>query len=132
MFNMEFVELAGIINLAHERVMRMIDEIDDYEDKTYDDQVFLQVANILVAAFEKVDKQISPYLPEYTTGYLIKQSNGRFIINDRELSCGSYLELYYNGNWISGRVEHSNRYYFCNKFMDNPALEPGMKARTIA
>lgn len=130
MYPMELVELASTIQVANEKVRKMIGEIE-YENQTYEERVFLQAASILTEAFEKVNKQISPYLPEYTTGYLIKQSNERFAINDTELSCGSYLELCMEGCWIAGRVEYSDKYYFYNALMRNPPLKPGMKARTI-
>lgn len=132
MYSMEFVELAGIVNLVSEKVNKMRDNVSGYEDKTYEDKVFLEVANILDDAFAKVNKQTSVYLPEYKEGYLIKQSNGRFVLDNKELSCGSYLELYIEDCWTTGRVEYSDRYYFYNALTNNPALEPGMKARTIA
>lgn len=131
MYAIEFVELAGIMRTANEKVNKIRGEVNDYEDKTYEDRVLITAIDILTEAFEQANKQISAYLPEYTTGCLKKQSNGRFVLNNIELTCGRYLELYVDGSWMTGRVEFSEDYYFHNALMNNPSLKTGMKARTI-
>ena len=64
---------------------------------------------------------------------LIRSDNGRGL--GWFFSCGDYLEVMGDdGEWYSGRVEHTKRdgytgYYFCNDDIENPFLFTGMVAR---
>lgn len=55
----------------------------------------------------------------YIFGYLSKNSNGRYCINDDfYFTSGSPIELLHNGDWIQGRIEFSfnhDDYYFLNE-----------------
>jgi len=68
-------------------------------------------------------------------GYLNEMPSGRFELLDKHdkhimyFTCGSPIEIYYNGEWIIGRVEADikGNYYFYGA--DKPYLHNGMRAR---
>lgn len=65
------------------------------------------------------------------TGILTELPNGRFDINGHEPACGSPLEIYSTelGEWIVGRIEYKDKYYFCSNDFDDLDLYSGMQAR---
>ena len=64
-------------------------------------------------------------------GYLKELPNGRFEIENYELSCNSPLEIYSEeyDDWFLGRVEYKDKYYFCCDELDNPLLSNGIKVK---
>lgn len=65
------------------------------------------------------------------TGILTELPNGRFDFNGYELTCGSPLEIYSSelSEWILGRVEYRDKYYFYCNDLDYVTLYSGMHAR---
>lgn len=56
---------------------------------------------------------IKYYSKPFKEGYLTFQQNGRYKMNDIELTCGFPLEICYDGNWYLGTVYYDgNNYYF--------------------
>lgn len=46
-------------------------------------------------------------------GYLSKRSDGRYGLDDGYYwTCGCHMVLFYDGVWLTGRVEHDGNYYF--------------------
>ncbi|WP_313559383.1 DUF5348 domain-containing protein [Ruminiclostridium cellobioparum] len=64
-------------------------------------------------------------------GILTELPNGRFELNGHELTCGSPLEIYSTelSEWIVGRIEYRNKYYFCANDLDHLILYSGIQAR---
>lgn len=61
-------------------------------------------------------------------------SNGRYVLNGIELTCGYPVELWNNKchEWEDGRIEHSLKYggyYFYNYDGEHVVLNDGIKAR---
>ena len=63
-------------------------------------------------------------------GRLIKRSDGRYALDDGWYwTCGDYMELYYDNEWLVGRVEYSTGYYFTDGDCIEIPLEFGMLVR---
>lgn len=88
----------------------------------------------LIEDLEDFTKTINYYSKNTKEGHLKLSENDRYILYNREFSCGNPIEIYNTEyqEWESGRVEHSSKYggyYFYNNDGENIALSEGMKAR---
>jgi hypothetical protein len=94
----------------------------------------MQISTLLQNLLEEIKSTVHDI--EYfdqpcVTGILAELPNGRFDISGYELTCGCPLEIYSTklGEWILGRVEYMNKYYFCCNDLDELTLYSGMQAR---
>lgn len=94
-------------------------EEENINNKLYEIQDKIYNINWLIKYYNKPIKD----------GYLILQENGRFKIFDKELTCGSCLEINYNNSWYFGRVEYDNGYYFSCNELENVKLSDIMYVR---
>jgi len=126
-----YLKSINEITLLQKTLERLLKEAlcDSLEDN--------KACNVLERLTEELDsaaRTLKHYSKPVKEGRLYKQANGRFIINDNELSSGHSLEVWNDEyqKWETGRVEYSDSkggYYFYNLNMKNPALYNGMKAR---
>jgi hypothetical protein len=90
-----------------------------------------------ITSFEDLEdfiRTIEHYSKDTSEGYLELNSNGRYVLNDTELTCGYPVELWNNKShsWNDGRIEHSDEYggyYFYNYDEEHIVLSDGIKAR---
>ncbi|MEG2338161.1 MAG: DUF5348 domain-containing protein [Clostridium sp.] len=62
-------------------------------------------------------------------GRIFKNQAGRYALEDGFYwTSGDAMELFYDGEWLKGRVEHSTDYYFTDDDCTIP-LETGMLAK---
>lgn len=103
--------------------------IESFEDK--------KACKALVKVIEDLEdfiRDIKHYSKHVEQGYLLLNSNGRYVLNNTELTCGYPVEIYntkYN-EWNDGRIEHSSKYYgyyFYNYDEEHIVLNDGIKAR---
>jgi hypothetical protein len=83
---------------------------------------------------EVFTSKIKHYSKDTQEGYLYINSNDRYELKGKELTCGYSIEVYNEEwqEWNAGRIEHSSSYggyYFYNYDEDSFALSDGMKAR---
>jgi len=64
-------------------------------------------------------------------GSLRKNSNGRWEVQDLELTSGHPLTILIDGHWINGSIESSsNRYYWFSRSSGvSVVLQPGLRVR---
>ena len=133
MISYNVIKLTNIIENLDSDIRKLLEELTACEEKTFEDSACLRSAKILAEAIEKA-KEIRNYMPKMHEGYLEFDENGYYTIDEQELNCGRYIELFdpSTGWWIQGRVEHNgDEYYFCNYVIRNRPLKLGMQARTI-
>lgn len=102
--------------------------------KTLEDNEGYRAVEHLLEELQDTKWTIEHFSKPVEEGLLHQGSNGRFSINDNELTCGHSLELYdeEEGEWLAGRVEHTTRdgqkgYYFYGDI--KLFLHEGMRAR---
>lgn len=114
------IQIKGICNKV---------PIESFEDR--------KAYKALVKAIEDLEdfiRDVKHYSKDTEEGYLLLNSNGRYLLNNTELTCGYPVEIYntkYN-EWNDGRIEHSSKYcgyYFYNYDEEHIALNEGIKAR---
>lgn len=101
---------------------------------TFEDQKACQSLEHLIEELHECEREIRHYSKPVEEGFIKENKNGRFSLNDYELTCGYSLEVWNEKyqEWNSGRVEHSDSkggYYFYSSDMEHPKLYEGMKAR---
>jgi len=100
--------------IGYEQGSSMFEELNfpDYNDPRDSEFVRDQLINV-IQTLDKISEDIM-YLnqPVQSNGYLVKRSNGRYFLNDLELSSGVLVEILDDDfEWRLTRIEHSGDYY---------------------
>lgn len=117
-------------------------EYEEYDDLSglqidYDDEEQLLLLDEFKNILDKLQKAKSDidYLnrPVVHTGYLHKNSGGRYETRDREFTCGNgiealvYDDFYDKQHWAKTRVEHNGKDYYLVGYSNIPM--EGLKVR---
>lgn len=109
----------------------MQNELNAAQNISFEEQQIKLLLEYLMEQSSDTLGQIEYFQKPSKTSYLRELANKRFSIANRELTCGSSLELYSptDKKWHVGRVEYHNTYYFYCSELGHPILYPGMLAR---
>lgn len=129
----EYTKAQDIINKARIQLEKLLEEI--HGNQTVEDhEAYSNLDNIidkLTSAENEFEYLNAPVkegilsLDHGTDKYYIDYDDG---CQSALLSCGSSLEIFYEGDWVIGRVEAQDRnYYFYGA--DKPLLFKGMRVR---
>lgn len=105
--------------------------IDSTPQKINEDRKIHILLDDLLDKLDDATNLIKYFNQTAITGILKELPNGRYGIDNYEITCNTPLEVYsyeYD-DWFLGRIEYSNRYYFCCDELDNPLLFSGMKVK---
>lgn len=105
--------------------------ISSTNKNSFEDMQISRLLQNLLDLMKSTILDIEYFNQQCVAGILTELPNGRFELNDHELTCGSPLEIYSTefNEWIVGRIEYRNKYYFCNNDLDHLILYSGMQAR---
>lgn len=128
MLSNEYVSLQFNIYSLSEKIEKVL--CNNKTESMENIEVILQLEK-LNEQLHDVTLEIDYYKKPVEEGKLVRLTNGRFSLNNNELSCGYPIEVWWNEEerWVVGRVEYSDEYYFYNKKMQHPKLYDGMKVR---
>lgn len=124
LFNIKIkIQKGDKMELNYNQVLLILKDIDTKLEnilecgiETKSEQEFDDIYNPIQGIYERnqsIIGLIKYYCKPVEEGYLTFQENGRYKINDIELTCGFPLEVSYNGNWYLGTVYYNgNNYYF--------------------
>lgn len=130
--DVNYLNAKDKIHSLKNQLERIIDKADY---KGMENNECYRLLERLTEELEDAERSINYYSQPVKEGRLIELDNGRFEICDKELTCGSSVEIYdeEEAEWIAGRVEHTTRdgqsgYYFYGSY-NKPFLYKGMRAR---
>lgn len=131
--------LKQLENLKKEMEVLCDNLYEERKEMTKDDEKYLACSEMMMIlenedSIMDLKNRLSYFTKDIVCkGQLKKNSRGRFILGDMELSCNSKIEVYDTNTsaWFYGKVQYSNdAYYFePNGFADNKCLYEGMKVR---
>ena len=137
-----YTEYIGDITLLAEKLNKVIYLLPTSSEKeTMEETQIRQSICKAAEALNAAKSTIKRFSKNTRHGYLKKNFQGKFYIqfgNNEEsyaFSCGNSIEVYLDENakkdimegWHSGKVEYSDKYYFCGP--GNPNLNSNMRAR---
>ncbi len=125
----KYIELGIKLETLLEKIDKTLDA--ELAEKFEDVEMYrqLEVLQMVLAKYINTNNYLQKPTAE---GKLYKNKNGRYVINDTELTCGDYLEIFNKDEqaWYLGRIEHSQKlgYYHSNQ-EGSISLREGMLAR---
>lgn len=132
----KYAEALRVLERANLDIVNIMNEADY---KTNENAILFHSLENWARASTSAIADIKYFQRPTTEGWLRESDNGKFFIESNDgkksydLSCGDSLELYQEGEWHVGRVEHRTTeigkgYYFygCDS---RPFLHQGMKVR---
>lgn len=129
--NKEYIKALSIAEKTLREINKIYENVDNYE---FEDIKACQAIERFKEEIESFTSEIRHYSKDIKEGSLTLASNGRYSLNDIELTCGYPLEVYNSEHqgWEAGKVEHSSKYggyYFYNYDGSHKPLFDGMKVR---
>lgn len=123
-------------------VKRFVQEGREAEPRSFEDAAAYNIVENIIESLDKAIDRLKRYSLPTIEGKLIedKERNKFELVRDNGkglgwfFSCGDYLEVFNDGEWYSGNVEHTTRndytgYYFYNSDLQHPFLYEGMRVR---
>lgn len=111
-------------------------------EQSFEDSAAYNIVENIIESLDKAIDRLKRYSLPTIEGKLIedKERNKFELVRDNGkglgwfFSCGDYLEVFNDGEWYSGNVEHTTRndytgYYFYNSDLQHPFLYEGMRVR---
>lgn len=122
------------LNVSEETLNRINSIYEKSAITSFEDIRACKATEKVIEDLEDFIRTIEHYSKDTSEGYLELNSNGRYVLNDTELTCGYPVELWNNKShsWNDGRIEHSDEYggyYFYNYDEEHIVLSDGIKAR---
>ncbi|MTK13906.1 MAG: hypothetical protein F8N39_18145 [Clostridiaceae bacterium] len=127
-------EYLKAMTIAENALIQLKGLYDKASTEEFDNRKACKSLEKFIEDIEDFVRDIKHYSKDTELGYLQLNSNGRYVLNDTELTCGYPIEIYntkYN-EWNDGRIEHSSEYdgyYFYNYDKDHIVLNDCVKAR---
>lgn len=132
-----YTKHLGSISTLADKIKDTLDSIPSNDGTMEEEEIRYALDNALDKLLD-AKRAIEYYTKPTKEGVLIENSSGKFQImfdeggKSYEFSCSYPIELYIDGIWISGHVEHTSinsesGYYFYGA--NKPFLREGMRAR---
>lgn len=127
-------EYLRSMTVAENALIQIKGIYDKAKIESFEDRKSCKSLERLIESMEDFVGDIKHYSKDTEQGYLQLNSNGRYVLNSTELTCGYPIELWDNKchEWEDGRIEHSSKYggyYFYNYDNENKTLNEGLKVR---
>ncbi|WPC42920.1 DUF5348 domain-containing protein [Clostridium sp. JS66] len=122
------------LDIAENTLCRINSIYDNASTANFEDIRGCKATEKLIEDLEGFIRDIKHYSKPIQEGYLQLKSNGRYSLENIELTCGYPVEIYNTEShaWNDGRIEHSdkyNGYYFYNYDENHIALNNNIRAR---
>ncbi len=130
MLDEKYLEL---IKLIKEMKSKIEEDYKNAPGEGFENLQAFRIADYLKDELEEAIYDLEMLTRTTLEGSLVLNSQGRFNLDTAEnlyFTCGSPIEMFIEGEWHNGLVEHNGEsYYFYCYDKDDTVIEEGMKAR---
>jgi len=130
MLNKKYLEVLNELKVFNEKNKNLL---KTEPSNNFEDEKAYSIIEYITREIDEAAHELDHLTREVREGVLLLNSQGRYNLDTMPefyFTCGNIIEVYIDGQWQRGRVEHDNKdYYFCNYEGCNLQFFEGMQAR---
>jgi len=140
--NNNYLKAMDKLSFAKSDIEKLFEEAQKAKERSFEDRAAYNIIENIIERLDTAIDRLKRYSLPTIEGRLIEdRDRSKFeLVRDNGkglgwfFSCGDYLEVFDDGEWYSGRVEHTTKndytgYYFYNSDLEHPFLYEGMRVR---